>query len=370
MTDREQQGNGVRWPWFIAWVGATILSVLIAYQNLPAIQQAGLPLGFPDLLLRELVVWYSWLLVFPVLYYLAWRFPVTGERRWWHLVLHVLLAPLFVLLVVALFTWARFAFFPQYTLMPEAPLSDSVFIVFRSFFAFFLMVYASMVAALQAWRQGVERRQHTLAQAKLEAMLQESRLENLRAQLDPHFLFNALNAISSLVGRDPVRARQMIAKLSSLLRLSLGQETRGLIPLARELEMLGVYLEIQRLRFGDRLRVALDIEEGVEHALVPQLLLQPLVENAIHHGLERRPEAGRIGLHIRAENSRLRIVVTDDGPGFPEEVRERVGLGNARARLALHFGDNASIECSNRPAGGAHVAIEMPLQTSDQRDAQ
>ncbi|HEX2140367.1 MAG TPA: histidine kinase [Woeseiaceae bacterium] len=351
-------------PWLTAWGVATLLSLLIAYQNLPVVQQAGLPLDLWDLYLRELVVWYSWAALLPIIYFLTLRYPVSGQWRWRNLAIHGFAAPLFVLAVIAISAPLRIALFPD--VMPEAPLFEAVLIVYRRFFAFFLFVYAGTAAILQARRQAVERREQAAAQSQLQLMLQESRLENLRAQLDPHFLFNALNAISSLVVREPSRARHMIARLSGLLRMSLSQEGRGLVPLSQELELLGVYLEIQQLRFGDRLRVSLEIDDRAESAVLPRLLLQPLVENAVHHGIEQRAAAGRIDIHVGEESGHLRIAVLDDGPGFAPEATERVGLGNARARLALHFGDAASLTRENRPEGGACVQVVLPLRMETQ----
>ena len=368
MSEATTQAAGprLRGPWLIAWVAATVLSLLLAIQNLPVVQQAGLDLGLWGLFLRELVVWYSWLTLLPLVWLLTRRFPVSGAHRWRNLSIHALAAPLVVAVVVLLFTAIRMALFGD--LMPQTGFAEAVVIVYRRFFAFFLFVYAGAVAAFQAWWQGMERREQELAQVRLQAMLQESRLENLRSQLDPHFLFNALNAISSLVAREPTRARQMIARLSGLLRMSLGQDGKGLIPLSEELQLLGVYLEIQQLRFGDDLQVALEIDDEAEHALLPRLLLQPLVENAVHHGIEQRAEAGRIDIRIEVHEDRLGISVEDDGPGFGADVQERVGLGNARARLELHYGDAAQLDYTNRSDGGARVTVSLPWQAPAQED--
>lgn len=358
-----QTTASLRGPWAVSWLAATLLSMLLAYQNLPVIQQAGLALNLWDLFLRELVVWYSWVLFLPLIWWLAMRFPVSGAWRWRNLAIHAFAAPLVVLAVVLLFSMLRLSMFGG-ELMPRAPYAEAIFIVYRRLFAFFLFVYAAIVAALRGWQQAVARREGQLAQARLETLLHESRLENLRAQLDPHFLFNALNAISSLVGHDAVRARQMIARLSGLLRMSLGQDGKGLIPLGRELELLGVYLEIQQLRFGDRLNVRLDLDDRVEQALVPHLVLQPLVENAVHHGIEQRADAGNIEISVGIGDDRLRITVTDDGPGFPVEPDEHIGLGNLRGRLQLHFGDAAELRWENLPEGGARVIVLLPFEPS------
>lgn len=196
--------------------------------------------------------------------------------------------------------------------------------------------------------------------AALEARLHEARLQNLRSQLDPHFLFNALHAISALMGRDIVQARRMIARLSDLLRLSLSRRDAQRIPLDQELEMLALYLDVQRLRFGDRLQVELDVEPAARRARIPALTLQPLVENAVHHGVERRADAGRLQVRIRARDG-LRIEVIDDGPGFAPGAVDGIGLGNLRARLEGLYGRRAALSWANADPG-ARVVVDLPLE--------
>ena len=205
-----------------------------------------------------------------------------------------------------------------------------------------------------------------VATAELEGQLAQAQLEALRLQLHPHFLFNTLNAIAAFVGTEPDRARRMIARLGELLRRTLGGGTAAEVPLARELELLAPYLEIQRIRFGERLHVEMDIPSEARRALVPTLLLQPLVENAVEHGVSRQPGGATVRLHAVRAGERLRLEITDDGPGLPAAGRDDgIGLANTRERLARLYGSAHRFELSPAGAVGATVAIEIPLRTAE-----
>lgn len=195
----------------------------------------------------------------------------------------------------------------------------------------------------------------------LKGRLDRSELQSLKLQLQPHFLFNTLNAITALLHRDAGRAERMVSGLSELLRVSLGSAGEQEVTLARELEVLRHYVDIQMVRFQDRLSVAIDAPSEVDHALVPNLILQPLVENAIKHGLSSRAAAGRIEVIARRDGDRLLLSVRDDGIGESELVprREGVGLANARARLASLYADAHRLEAGNAHPG-FRVTIEIP----------
>lgn len=207
-----------------------------------------------------------------------------------------------------------------------------------------------------------------LGAAALESELTRSKLEALRSQLRPHFLFNTLNAISVIIVEDSSKAQQMILRLSTLLRRSLDEEAHE-VSLQQELSFVNDYLDIQRARFGDRLRVNVDIESGVNDAFVPVLLLQPLLENAIEHG---RSDGKCTTVELRASRERdvLSISLTDDGPGLRDGgiTREGVGLGNTRVRLQHLYGSRASVQLiaanGRGESSGARVEIRIPFRTS------
>jgi two-component system, LytTR family, sensor kinase len=210
-------------------------------------------------------------------------------------------------------------------------------------------------------------RAQRVAAAELEASLTAARLDALRAQLQPHFLFNTLNAISVLAGEDATKAKRMVVRLADLLRLTLAEGGRQEVRLAEELELLERYLDIQRARFEDRLRVHFDIEPGTRNVLVPVLLLQPLVENAIRHGVDPSIDGGTIAVVARREHDQLQLEVRDNGRGLSTpgaEPRDGVGLANTRARLAHLYGDRQALSLTTPAEGGTAVVISLPFRTA------
>jgi signal transduction histidine kinase len=224
-----------------------------------------------------------------------------------------------------------------------------------------VVVYCGLVGAYYAIDYARELRRREIAASQMKASLSEARLEALRAQLNPHFLFNTLNAISVLAMKgEGTRVTHTLSLLSDLLRLTIDGLPQE-VPLARELELTERYLEIQRVRFPDRLTVVRDIAPDLEDALVPSLVLQPIVENAVVHGVAQ-VEGGRITLRARRDGDRLELQVCDTGPGFDRERgREGIGLSNTRARLEQLYGDGFRVSCANRERG-ACVSIELPFR--------
>ncbi len=192
----------------------------------------------------------------------------------------------------------------------------------------------------------------------------EARLAALEEQLRPHFLFNALNGILPLVARDPGAASRAVARLAELLSLCLRHGARDLIPLGRELAILKVYLEIQEARFADRLTASLDVPSELGQALVPSLILQPLLENAIEHGIAARPGPGSVEVRARRRDDRLDLVVRDDGPGPNPRRRcygNGIGLRNTRDRLGLLYADDHDFSLRAAPGSGCEAALSIPL---------
>jgi len=218
-----------------------------------------------------------------------------------------------------------------------------------------------------------------LGAERLRGRLSRSQVDALRAQLQPHFLFNSLNSVSGLVraGDDPAALRTLAA-IGDLLRSTLEYGDEPELTLEEELRVVGQYLDIERVRLGDRLEVELDVEPGLDAARVPALLLLPLVENAVRHGVAPLPEGGRVRVAARRRGGRLVIEVEDDGPGFPPEVldgsspgtredRRSIGLENTRARLAAMYGDEQGFELSAREPRGARVRVELPCRGAEAR---
>jgi two-component sensor histidine kinase len=203
--------------------------------------------------------------------------------------------------------------------------------------------------------------------AELHAQLADARLNALRAQLNPHFLFNTLNAISTLVEQDPRGVRRMIARLGDLLRHTLDGGSDQEIPLARELEMLRQYLDIMEVRFQGKLEVSIEAESSLDDALVPNLVLQPLVENAFRHGLALMQTIGRVGVQAVRDNGDLVLTVRDNGRGPAWEMREGVGLTNTRARLTQLYGARHALSLTAAEGGGALVEVRLPYHTAPER---
>jgi LytS/YehU family sensor histidine kinase len=228
---------------------------------------------------------------------------------------------------------------------------------------FVLLAWSLLYHGVNAWFD-LERERERAARA--EALAREARLRALRSQLEPHFLFNTLNAVSTLVveGRGPAATR-MIARLSEFLRLTLDAADAPEIPVAEELEFVRRYLEIEQARFGDRLRVTVEADPASAGALVPALLLQPLVENAVRHGVLPREEGGSVAVSVEVDGPTLRLRVADDGPGPRGGAAGRgVGLANTEARLAELYGGRARLSLEPAPEGGFAAAVELPFRAA------
>jgi len=228
-----------------------------------------------------------------------------------------------------------------------------------------LLLYALIAVGTEAAAHAWESRQRAVAAATYERQLAEARLHVLSAQLQPHFLFNTLHAISALVWADPARADRLLARLSEMLRLTLRSGTRVETTLAEELTLLERYAEIQETRYGDRLRVSFDVEAGVREALVPRLILQPLVENAIRHGVTRRITPGQVEVRAWQGDGRLNLTVRDDGVGLGAGVREGVGLSITRARLRQLYGREQRFALAPAPDGGALCSLSIPFRMAE-----
>jgi two-component system LytT family sensor kinase len=227
-----------------------------------------------------------------------------------------------------------------------------------------LFFYWAILAVAHVLRYYRQWRQRELLASQLEARLAQTQLQVLRMQLHPHFLFNTLNAISALIHQDVELADRMIARLGDLLRATLDNAHQQEVAFRQELDFIHPYLEIEKARLGPRLTVDLDIDPAVMDALVPNLILQPLVENAIRHGIAAHPGPGRVHIHAGRANGSLTLAVADSGPGLPPEVTDAkgIGLANTRARLEKLYGEAQRLELTSGPDGGLQVGITIPFK--------
>jgi sensor histidine kinase YesM len=228
-----------------------------------------------------------------------------------------------------------------------------------------MMTYWAIVAVVHALDYHRESQERELTAAQLQAQLAEAQLEALQRQLHPHFLFNTLNTISALMHRDVHAADEMLVQLSDLLRLTLDRIGTQQVPLTDEVDFLRKYLEIEQTRFGDRLQVNIDVDPEVLDAPVPNLILQPLVENALRHGIGPRVGGGRIDVDARQVEGSLMMTVRDDGVGLsPDRLNafhSGVGLSNTRSRLENLYGERHRFEFQTPAGGGLVVTIVIPL---------
>jgi two-component system, LytTR family, sensor kinase len=332
-----------------AWLAAWALAALFfATQNQVTYAQYDKPPPFATTFAAALCTWLTWAPLAPVVVAMARRHPFARGRLWRAAVAHAAAAAVLVTAKLCLDAAARAAVFHR---PPRLWPSDAHSA---------LLTYAVVAAVVHVVELGRKARERELRASQLESHLAQARLEALEQQLQPHFLFNTLHAISALVHKDAARADRMISQLADLLRLSLDARGAQEVPLREELQFVERYLDIERTRFEDRLVVEYQIDSAVLTARVPCLSLQPLVENAVRHGIAPRAAPGRIVVRAgRAEND-LRVEIADDGIGLRGPVREGVGLGNSRARLEQLYGSQARLTLVAGPAGGALATLVVP----------
>lgn len=343
--------------WFAFW---TLLALSESLSMILVSRSEGLDRSWHRAMAWNVPQFYLWMMLAPSISWLGRR---TGQSGWLRtLAVHV---PASILLAATQTSAMLAIFWPLRGSDPVKQTSLGQF--FHEEFVYQFHLGLIMYWLILAVVRGLESRRHLrdekLRSAQLQGELAQAQLQELRTQLQPHFLFNTLNAISALALADPPLARTMISRLSDLLRLSL-EESSGLrVPLQRELQFLECYLAIQQIRFQDRLVVKLDIGEDLQSAMVPHLILQPLVENALHHGLLPVRGGGTLNIVIERAGADLRLLIEDDGQGMPSTgVREGVGLGNTRARLvALGSG---SLVLQPRSGGGTRVEVRLPYETT------
>ena len=325
------------------------------------------PQGWHQQLLSYLALWWSWGFVAFFIVALDARLPFSGAQLGRRIAAHLPLSLVFTSLLVYLLAAVRALLgLEQWAALSNPHLLPNAL---RGMFPWSWLIYWVIVGAWQAYRYYQRYLSSELRRERLERQFSEARLNALRMQLNPHFLFNALNTISSQVERDPRLARRMIEHLGDLLRLSLASKDKQEVPFVDELEFLEHYVAIQKIRFGDHLKVELAIAPEVKLACVPSLFLQPLVENAIRHGLSQHSSRGTVTISAERLDHRVKIRVLDDGVGLPPdwslESSAGLGLTVTRQRIAgLYPGGASQFLIRNREGGGTEVEIDLPFRTA------
>jgi sensor histidine kinase YesM len=362
-----------RLKWLLLLIVPAVLGLMDASQVQYDRAVRGDPITWAHALTHGLPRWYAWALLTPLILAMTARVGRSGLGLARTLLIHLLAAVSFTLGQIGLFSlvsnWLHgvstpFGYF------------ETAFLKFvgLTFFSG-TVTYAVLVSGWYAWEflQRYRDRERTASRltvqtSELEALLAQARLRELQATLQPHFLFNTLHAFSGLVMRgETTQAVRMTTRLSDLLRRSMRLAEKPQIPLEEELRLLEDYLAVAQLRFGDRLRATIEASEEARDALVPTLLLQPLVENAIRHGIEADPDASYVEVIAQRMDGDLVLIVRDDGPGFDGNERanaEGVGLRNTRARLLALYGSGARLDLRRGADGGAEVEVVIPFHES------
>jgi two-component system, LytTR family, sensor kinase len=347
-----------------------LVAAFFAVQNALVHVSRGAPIDWQWDVMHEFVYWLVWAAFAPAILGAARRWPVSRESGARALLPHLGVMATIAPLQITTTYLTHFTILRVAGVLPAAQAGAWLAargsgVVWGTFTGF---LYYWVIAAVY-WAAEFQRlyRAGRLQAAQLEASFSAARLDMLRAQLQPHFLFNTLNAISVLTVDDPPRAKQMLLRLSDLLRRTIADGEQHEVTLAAELALLEAYLGIQRARFGDRLRVRLEVEPAVREALVPTLLLQPLVENAIRHGLEDRggSSGGEITVTARRDGGQLTLRVRDDGRGLANGGAgpDGIGLANTRERLSRLYGEGQRLELRAPPEGGVSVEVVLPFHT-------
>jgi two-component system LytT family sensor kinase len=317
--------------------------------------------------------WMTWALVTPIVFYAARRVPFRRERLASFILVHLGVAV--VLAAVIEIVWLQIGLIIQSYIEPASMARTrenwaevySIAVISRLVGGAFTYAAVLGIATVLQYQRQVRERE--IRGAQLEAQLALAQVQALKMQVHPHFLFNTLHAITVLIREDPTAATRVVTRLGDLLRLTLSRATTAQVSFRRELEILTLYLEIERTRFHDRLEIEYDVQPATLGALVPDLVLQPLVENAIRHGVSPNPGVGRIQVRSRREGDWLVVEIRDNGAGLPSErITHGIGLTTTHARLERLYGNRQELTLANLPDGGCVARVRIPFElTSDDR---
>jgi len=333
----------------------SLLGVAFASQFYFSSAQFGNPVSWSRALAYSLADWYVFAALSVPTIWLTRRIPIERPHRAQGALQHALASVGFsfayMVMRGGIATWQS----------PTASFAQSFNALLFKTWHFNLIVYWVIVAVSHAFDYARKFRERELRAAELEKRLTEARLQALQMQLNPHFLFNTLHAISALMHRDVEAADRMLVRLSDLLRRALDTSDTQEVTLREEIEFLSRYAEIEQTRFGDRLKIEMNIAPDTLDALVPNLVLQPLLENSIRHGIEPHARVGRIEVMAQRAGDVLHLEVRDNGGGLNGKMVEGVGISNTRARLQQLYGARQKLELSNAAEGGVFVRLSFPF---------
>jgi len=355
----------VRWlrMWLISFCVWIPLSSYFGFVIYVWQRDSGAPTQFFPILTKQLILYAIAAVLSPLVYFLGRRFPLAQEKWMKHAALH--------LVACLLFAWTsavyRISVLPVKDVMSNVP-SSHLTLIWRFFVSYTMdlsiFVYWPIVGLAQIAIFRQRSREREVRAVELQAQLAEAQLRALKMQVQPHFFFNTLHSISSLMHTDVHAADKMISRLSDLLRMSLESADTQECPLWQEMEFLDKYLQIEQIRFSDRLSISLAIDPDARDAAVPTMILQPLVENAVRHGVSKRTAGGIIRIRASRENGWLHLAVEDNGPGFSpaqESAGGGLGLRNTRERLEKLYGAQQSFSVQKASEGGVEVRLRLPF---------
>jgi two-component system LytT family sensor kinase len=359
----------VHWlKWAILFGFWTLFSFLYANQiYFEMLHSPGMHHSWWRIAFWQLMVWYSWGCLSPLILRLGKRFPCEGASWWKGLLVHLAAGVLLSAVHTAAATSLKMLIQPFDVWSDPNPFLIQYQDGLRNFFLYDFFVYWAILGVGYAFDYRERYREREAQAAQLKAQLAQAQLESLKMQLHPHFLFNTLHTIAGLVrSNERQPAVNMIAGLSDLLRHALENADEQEVPLREEVKFIELYLDIQKVRFSDRLTVRMEIAPETLDALVPNLLLQPLVENAIRHGISLDDSAGIIVIEAYRNQDTLQIRVCDDGPGLQSgwrlEESEGIGLANTSERLKHLYGTEHRFDLRNGETGGMTASIAIPFR--------
>jgi two-component system, LytTR family, sensor kinase len=334
----------------------TFLAAFSSSQAALYLAQRGEPIVWRDLLAGRFADWYSCALFTPIFFWMARRYPI--DRQSWKLTVPLTLAVTSTCVVV------KYAILVPIEHWMGLSLQSTVAGALSRNFANESMAFWAVIGVVHALEYNRRYREREVAAADLRARLSQAQLDALRAQIHPHFLFNTLHSISTLMHRDVAAADTMLTRLSDLLRLTMKHRSDNEITLREELALVDNYIEIMRVRFGDRVTITRNVEREALDVFVPQFILQPLVENAFDHGIARTPGASSIAINAVRSNGHLELSVSDDGRGTSDSTtdgnKNGIGLTNTRLRLEQLYGSAQSMSLERLADRGTRVAIAVP----------
>ncbi|MDQ4123201.1 MAG: histidine kinase [Acidobacteriota bacterium] len=375
------QPRKIHWWHFAAGFAVwTLIGLSFATRSYLGLIKQGANVSWQNLAISYMIDFYLWGLVSPFIFRLCHRFPIERERLATRISLFLILSLVFTFIIIAvsipiywylgspdLFKNPTFASFFSQSIISPVMIHENLVIFWAT---------VAVAHAFEYYRRSRDREmqaaQLAAQSARLSEQLVQAQLSALKMQLHPHFLFNTLNSIASLLHKDTETAHRMIARLSDFLRMTLKNSEMQSVSLEKELEFLNTYLEIEKIRFQDRLVIEMQVEPEAFKAQVPNLILQPIVENAVQHGLANVTATGHLKVSAHRINGKVHIQIEDNGPGLNANGNRRrkgktsngVGLANTRARLEQFYSENFSFEIADKPESrGTIVSLQLPFKS-------